>query len=65
MSGNTVKADALSPLVVAFIQGARWWEWKTTGATMWQSDQDEDLKEAEEREKHRTLGKPLVEVPLT
>ncbi len=58
-------ADAVSPLVVAFIQGAKWWEWKQTGATMWQSDQNEALEEAEGRERRGTLGKGLVEVDLT
>lgn len=23
----------------AFVEGAKWWEWHTQGATMWQSDQ--------------------------
>lgn len=26
-------------LAWAFVQGAKWWEWYKTGATMWQADQ--------------------------
>lgn len=31
-------------LIDAFVSGAKWWEWKKEGATMWQGDQ----REAEE-----------------
>lgn len=44
-------------LINAFIQGAKWWEYHSTGATMWQSDQGLALKEAVIRLKAGTLGK--------
>lgn len=51
-----ISAKSVSPLVVAFVQGARWWEWISSGATMWGSD----VRRAEEaaliREKENTLG---------
>jgi hypothetical protein len=33
----------------AFIEGAKWWEWHKTGATMWQSDQQAAAEEAATR----------------
>lgn len=33
----------------AFIAGAKWWEYESRGATMWQSDQDRAQAEAERR----------------
>lgn len=33
--------------VTAFIKGAKWWEWKKEGATMWQSDQFAARSEAQ------------------
>lgn len=33
----------------AFVEGAKWWEYKTTGATMWQSDRNLAEAEAQER----------------
>jgi hypothetical protein len=33
----------------AFVAGAKWWEFKEKGATMWQSDIREAEKEAERR----------------
>ena len=33
----------------AFVTGAKWWEWKEKGATMWNSDVREAEKEAELR----------------
>ncbi len=33
----------------AFLAGAKWWEFHTTDATMWQSDQADTWKEAEKR----------------
>jgi hypothetical protein len=47
----------VSPLFIAFVQGAKWWEWYKEGATMWQSDQQLAEKEALKREKNGTLGK--------
>ena len=43
-------------LLIAFVQGAQWWEWHKTGATMWQSDRDLAERQAEERLKNETLG---------
>lgn len=33
----------------AFVAGAKWWEFASTGATMWQSDQDKAEAEAIKR----------------
>lgn len=33
----------------AFVAGAKWWEYRTTGATMWQSDRNLAEEEAERR----------------
>lgn len=30
--------SAQTDLIIAFVQGAQWWEWKKSGATMWTSD---------------------------
>lgn len=43
-------------LIVAFIQGAKWWEWKKDGATMWQSDQAAAEAEARKRAEAGSLG---------
>lgn len=42
-------------LVVAFIQGAKWWELEKTDFTMWQSDQHKAEKEALRRLEQGTL----------
>ena len=44
------------PRVIAFVQGAQWWEYKQSGATMWQSDQNDASDEAERRLASGTLG---------
>lgn len=44
-------------LLIAFVQGAKWWEWQSRGATMWQNDQALALKEAERKLEEDTLGK--------
>lgn len=36
----------------AFLQGAKWWEFKSRGATMWQEDQNDARAEAERRYQH-------------
>jgi hypothetical protein len=51
-----VKPDD-NKLMIAFIQGAKWWEYKSTGATMWISDADDAEEEAWQRCKNGTLGK--------
>lgn len=43
-------------LLIAFVQGAKWWEWHKEGATMWNSDQAIAWRQAEERLKNGTLG---------
>lgn len=43
--------------IVAFVQGARWWEYHKEGATMWQSDQRLAEEEALKRLENKTLGK--------
>lgn len=40
----------------AFVQGAKWWEFYSTGATMWASDQDVAEDEAERRYPAGTRG---------
>ena len=42
---------------VAFVQGAKWWEYRQNSATMWQSDQTAALREAMKRQKQGTIGK--------
>jgi hypothetical protein len=42
-------------LLGAFVQGAKWWEWESTRATMWQSDQNKAFEEAKRREQNGTL----------
>ena len=51
---GSVTPDAL---IVAFVQGAQWWEYHKTGATMWASDRDRAEGEAEKRAANGTLGK--------
>ena len=47
----------VNPLIVAFVQGAKWWEYHKESATMWQSDQRLAEEEAFKREQNGTLGK--------
>lgn len=42
---------------IAFLQGAKWWEWRQTKFTMWTSDQQLVLEEAARRLNNKTLGK--------
>lgn len=49
-------------LLMAFVQGAKWWEWHKTGATMWQSDQRIAWDKAEERLKKGSLGRDSLDV---
>jgi len=53
-SSGSVTPDTL---IVAFVQGAQWWEYHNTGATMWASDRDQAEGEAETRAANGTLGK--------
>jgi hypothetical protein len=45
-----------SALVIAFVQGAAWWEYHQTKSTMWQSDRRLSEEEATRREHNGTLG---------
>lgn len=47
----------VSALVVAFVQGAKWWEYYKTKFTMWPSDRRLAEKEALKRQENGTLGK--------
>lgn len=49
-------------LVIAFVQGAQWWEYRTTAWTMWQSDATLAEAEAARRIQGRTLGKTVEEI---
>ena len=46
-------------LIIAFVQGAAWWEYHQTKATMWQSDRDLAEAEAECKRLRGSLGKPF------
>lgn len=56
LTNATVLAAAEAKLVEAFCQGARWWEFHSTGGTMWQSDQELAFQKATERQIAGTLG---------
>jgi len=49
--------EKIDPLVIAFLQGAKYWEYEKEKATMWQSDQTKVLQEGTERLKNGQLGK--------
>jgi ElaB/YqjD/DUF883 family membrane-anchored ribosome-binding protein len=42
--------------MLAFVQGAAWWEYHRTKGTMWQSDRKLAEEEAARREQSGTLG---------
>lgn len=42
--------------IIAFVQGAKWWEYCSTGGTMWQRDQIKTEEEARRRLQNKTLG---------
>jgi hypothetical protein len=44
-------------LIVAFVQGAQWWEFHKTGATMWASDRNNAERQAKTMANNGTLGK--------
>lgn len=52
--------ESKDALIVAFVQGAKWWEYHSRGATMWQSDQRLAEEEAKRREERQTLGRALT-----
>ena len=45
----------------AFVAGAKWWELKKTGATMWQSDR---LEAEDEAERRYPDGQPIAASPV-
>ncbi len=49
-------------LILAFIQGAAWWEFQSTKATMWASDKKKARETAEQRFKDKILGKTDNEI---
>ncbi len=51
-----MKSKKLNPLVIAFLQGAKWWEWYKENATMWQSDQKMAILKAQKLLKAGELG---------
>lgn len=46
-------------LIIAFVQGAAWWEYHQTKATMWGSDRERAEIEARWKLAHGSLGKPF------
>ena len=44
-------------LIIAFAQGAQWWEYFSRGATMWNDDRRLAEEEAERRLANGTLGR--------
>lgn len=57
--GQQLKSSAPaagSVVLIAFVQGAAWWEYHQTRATMWQSDRRLAEEEAARRERDGTLG---------
>ena len=49
-------------LMIAFVQGAQWWEWYKENATMWTSDRDRAEQAAKSRLADGTLGKHTDEI---
>lgn len=55
---DQVMGELAAALIISFIQGAQWWEWKDKGATMWPSDRDLAEAAARERLANNKLGEP-------
>lgn len=52
--GKSGDMDADAKLAaIAFVKGAKYWEFKKSGATMWQADQEVCAAEAEKRYKYK------------
>lgn len=49
-------ASEREKLEIAFVQGAKWWEYNRTGGTMWASDRRLSEKEARIRSRNGELG---------
>jgi len=56
IDAHTISEEAL---VIAFVQGAKWWEWYKECATMWPSDRDLAEAAAQARLNDGTLGKKV------
>ena len=56
------KSQCEKSLVIAFVQGASWWEYHKTKATMWMSDKNLAEEEAVSRLINDTLGKTVEEI---
>jgi len=56
-----LEADKSKELMTAFVDGAKWWEWKRVGATMWQSDQNDAADAWLEKQRQRAAAR---EVPI-
>ena len=56
-AANTAGRD--KSLIISFVQGAKWWEYRSTKFTMWQSDVILAEEEAIRRSKGGTLGKTI------
>jgi len=60
--GKNVRLSNKEKCIIAFVQGAQWWEFYKTKFTMWQSDRNLALAEATRRAKGGLLGiVPIVE----
>lgn len=55
-TGEAYPPAPCSAILIAFVQGAAWWEYHQTKATMWQSDRRLAEEEAMRREENGTLG---------
>lgn len=51
--------DLNDRLVIAFVQGAKYWEYRITQGTMWQRDQSICENEAKSRLRSGTLGNDM------
>lgn len=49
-------------LIIAFVQGAKYWEFARTASTMWQSDQNKCSETAQAMLNSGTLGKSESEI---
>ena len=55
--------EAEAALVRAFVQGAQFWEWQQTGATMWNEDRLTCEAEALRLSAQGTLGQSRIRHP--
>ena len=74
-NGTTPNASPPSPaaqcsatdaqLIVAFLQGAKWWEYVSRGATMWNTDQQKAVGKAQSLLRDGNLGRESPNAKLT